>query len=86
MNFPLVPEYQFDIDGTNPENEIDNETIDFPKSEHITVIVPRHAPFFVDGLVLKDKTMISWLKGKIIVFIVSWVVYLHIARKKLVPL
>ena len=64
MNFPLVPEYQFDIDGTNPENEIDNETIDFPKSEHITVIVPRHAPFFVDGLVLKDKNNDLLVKGK----------------------
>lgn len=50
MNFPIIKDYRMDLKGTNPENEIEQEPISIPLGETGRIIVPRHAPFFVDTL------------------------------------
>ncbi|ASU03571.1 putative virion structural protein [Erwinia phage vB_EamM_RisingSun] len=52
MNFPIVQQYKFDIDGTNPENKITDEPIKTPAGIWNRIIVPVNGPFFVDTLVL----------------------------------
>ncbi|EJI5696345.1 hypothetical protein NFI00_000048 [Salmonella enterica] len=52
MNFPIVQQYKFDIDGTNPENKVDNEPITTPAGIWNRIIVPVNGPFFVDSLEL----------------------------------
>jgi hypothetical protein len=53
MQIPIVREYQTDIEGKNPENQIRDEPKFTPAGEFSRVIVPRHAPFFVNTLVVK---------------------------------
>ncbi len=50
MNFPMVPEYQFDIDGTNKENEIDNEPVPLEKSKYNKVITFRQWELVISRL------------------------------------
>lgn len=52
MNFPIVKEYRTDLKWTNPENDIKKEPILIPLGEKGRIIVPRHAPFFVESLAL----------------------------------
>lgn len=54
MNFPIVKEYKFDIDGSNPENLITDEPREVPSGLLGKVIVPRHAAFFVESLSITD--------------------------------
>lgn len=49
MNFPIVREYQTDIKGINPDNLIVNEPKHIEPGEFTRVVVPRHAPFFVNS-------------------------------------
>ena len=52
MNFPIVQQYKFDIDGSNPDNKVTNEPITTPAGIRSRIIVPVNAPFFVDSLEL----------------------------------
>lgn len=52
MNFPIVKQYKFDIDGTNLDNKVTDEPIKTPAGIFNRVIVPVNGPFFVDDLVL----------------------------------
>lgn len=55
MHFPIVQQYKTDILNENPENEIKKEPKEIPVNTGNWVIVPRHAPFFVNSLVLYSK-------------------------------
>lgn len=52
MNFPIVQQYKFDIDGSNPENKVTNEPIKTPAGIWNRIIVPVNGPFFVNSLEL----------------------------------
>lgn len=53
MQFPIVREYQEDLEGLNPENKILDEPKSTPAGIWSRIIVPDHAPFFVDSLAVK---------------------------------
>jgi hypothetical protein len=52
MQFPIVQQYKTDITGTNPDNQILDEPKHIEAGEWTRIIVPLHAPFFVDSLVI----------------------------------
>ena len=53
MQFPIVQQYKTDIAGINPDNQILDEPSHVEPGEWTRIIVPLHAPFFVDSLVMK---------------------------------
>jgi len=53
MHFPIVREYQEDLEGRNPENEIQDEPKSTPAGIWSRIIVPDHAPFFTKSLTVK---------------------------------
>lgn len=52
MKLPQVPEYRLDINGQAKENLITRETLVRSENGRGDVIVPKHAPFFMESLVL----------------------------------
>lgn len=64
MNFPIVKEYKFDIDGSNPENLVTDELEILGSGMLSRIYVPRHSPFFVDSLSLTDGKGEPLIKGK----------------------
>lgn len=55
MHFPIVQQYKTDILNVNPDNEIKGEPKEIPANKGSYIVVPRHAPFFVDSLKLYTK-------------------------------
>jgi hypothetical protein len=53
MHFPIVREYQEDLEGLNPENKITDEPKSTPAGIWTRIIVPEHAPFFTKSLTVK---------------------------------
>lgn len=52
MNYPNIPEYRLDITGKNPENLIPFEHLQREDNDRKMIVVPRHAPFFIDSVIL----------------------------------
>jgi hypothetical protein len=74
MQFPIVKEYKTDIEGTNLENAIDNEPFSVEAGLFSRVVVPRHAPFFVESLRLTTLT------GEPLIFGKHWRIFQHMGR------
>lgn len=55
MQFPIVREYKLDLLQKNEENVITGEPIIVPAGLYERVVVPRHAPFFVESLSLTTE-------------------------------
>lgn len=53
MHFPILREYQEDLEGRNPENKIQDEPKSTPAGIWTRIIVPDHAPFFTKSLTVK---------------------------------
>lgn len=53
MHFPILREYQEDLEGLNPENKIYDEPKSTPAGIWSRIIVPDHAPFFTKTLTVK---------------------------------
>ena len=53
MHFPILREYQEDLEGRNPENKITDEPKSTPAGIWTRIIVPDHAPFFTKSLTVK---------------------------------
>ncbi len=56
MNYPNIPEYRFDLSGVHPDNLIPKELIIRENSERTMMLVPRHAPFYIDTMALTLPT------------------------------
>lgn len=52
MNYPNIPEYRLDITGKNQENLIPFEHLQREDNDRKMIVVPRHAPFFIDSVIL----------------------------------
>lgn len=56
MQFPIVKQFKEDIQGINHENLIVDEPRKLnPHDGRIEIIVPRHAPFFIDSLIVTKR-------------------------------
>lgn len=52
MNYPIIRDYKLDLHQEFDVNKIPNER--YTLRDNQNVFVPRHAPFFMDSLVIKD--------------------------------
>lgn len=50
MNLPEIKQYRFDVSGTAKENLIPRELIPASDERNAKIVVPRHAPFFIESV------------------------------------
>lgn len=61
MNYPIIPDFKFDLNQEFEVNKIPAEP--YVLGDEQNVFVPNHAPFFIDSLVLRDDKGQKLTKG-----------------------